>query len=56
LDRAKLTDADVAEIRRVGAPWARSGRWHHRRGTATLLRQIAKQFGVSTSNIMEILK
>jgi uncharacterized protein YeaC (DUF1315 family) len=55
---AKLTWEQVAEIRRLGAPWVR----HHRkgggralRGTATLLRQIARRYGCHVNTIKDIL-
>jgi hypothetical protein len=50
---AKLTDEQVAEIRRLGAPWTRSGKWRHR-GTATLVRKIARRFGVTKATIENV--
>jgi hypothetical protein len=52
---AKLTDAQVREIRRNGQPWVRSGRGRHR-GTALLVRRLARRFGVSTNDIKRILR
>lgn len=51
--RAKLTDEQVAEIRRLGQPWLRHPR---RRGTALLVRQIARRFGVTEQCIKKILR
>jgi len=52
---AKLTDEQVAEIRREGAPWVRAkGRRY--RGTAVLLRRIAKRFGITKSGVWTILR
>jgi len=52
---AKFTDDQVAEIRRIGAPWARSGRRRYR-GTALLVRRLARRFGVGRGTIEMILK
>jgi hypothetical protein len=55
-NRARVTAGQAAEIRRVGQPWLRSGRGRHRRGTITLLRQIARRFGVDRRAIRSILE
>src|SRR5450759_3657672 len=49
--QARLTAEQVAEIRRLGQPWVRSGQRHRRHGTAALVRDIAKRFGVRAMTI-----
>jgi hypothetical protein len=50
-----LTREQVAEIRRLGAPWIRS-RKRRSRAMVTLLRQLAERFGVGKVNISLILR
>jgi hypothetical protein len=50
---AKYTDADIAEIRRLGAPWRRHPR---KRGTILLVRRLAKRFGGTVFDIWKILR
>ena len=52
---AKLTAEQVAEIRREGQPWVRSGRRIPRRGTALLVRRLAKRYGVHAITVQKIL-
>ena len=51
--RSKLTEDDVREIRRLGAPCIRHP-W--KRGTALLKKRLAKRFGTTTQHIDAILK
>jgi uncharacterized protein YeaC (DUF1315 family) len=55
---AKLTDDDVREIRRLGTPWVRLGRFRHpgKRGTTLLVKRLARRFGVSVLHIEKILR
>jgi hypothetical protein len=50
---AKLTAADVREIRRLGAPCVRH-LW--KRGTALLKKRLAKRFGTTTGHVNGILR
>jgi len=50
---AKLTAAQVTEIRRLGQPWVRN-RYKH--GTAALVRRLAKRFGLHVETVKHILK
>jgi hypothetical protein len=53
---SNYTAEQVAEIRRLGAPWVRSGRKPHgHRGTARLVRDLAKRFGGHVNTIKKIL-
>jgi hypothetical protein len=49
----ELTDEQVGEIRRDGAPWVRHP---NRRGTILLVRRLAKRFGVDAGQIKRILR
>lgn len=50
---AKVTDEEVAEMRRLGAPWVR---YPFKRGTILLKRRLAKRFGISEKQVWKILK
>jgi hypothetical protein len=48
-----LTDEDIREMRRLGAPWVRHP---FKRGTILLKRRLAKRFGISEKQVWKILK
>jgi hypothetical protein len=51
--RAKFTDEDIREIRRIGAPCVRHPR---KRGTTLLVKRLAERKGATTDHIWAILR